>query len=65
MADKCKNKPLHTIDGLRIEFPETKEWVHLRKSNTEPIIRIYSESTDMQNAEKLAKEIINEIEKIK
>jgi phosphomannomutase len=65
LQKKYKNNPIHTIDGLKIEFPETKEWVHLRKSNTEPIIRIYSESTDMQNAEKLAKEIINEIEKIK
>jgi len=64
LQKKYKDNPIHTIDGLKIEFPETKEWVHLRKSNTEPIIRIYSESTDMKNAEKLAKEIINEIEKI-
>jgi phosphomannomutase len=48
-----------TIDGVKIDFEN--EWVHLRKSNTEPIIRIYSESTSMQNADNLAKKIIEEI----
>ena len=48
-----------TIDGVKIDFEN--EWVHLRKSNTEPIIRIYSESTTMQNADKLANKIIEEI----
>ncbi|HNQ69611.1 MAG TPA: phosphoglucosamine mutase [Bacteroidales bacterium] len=61
MAEKYKNNPLHTIDGVKIEFPETKEWVHLRKSNTEPIIRIYAESTSKVNADNLAKRIIKEI----
>jgi len=61
MADKYKNNPLHTIDGVKIEFPETKEWVHLRKSNTEPIIRIYAESTSKNNADNLAERIIKEI----
>jgi phosphomannomutase len=48
-----------TIDGVKIYI--AKEWVHLRKSNTEPIIRIYSESKDEQAADQLAKRIIEEI----
>lgn len=47
------------IDGVKIDFPN--EWVHLRKSNTEPIIRIYSESADEDSAERLARGIMNEI----
>lgn len=61
MADKYKNNPLHTIDGVKIEFPETKEWVHLRKSNTEPIIRIYAESSSKAKADTLAMRIMDEI----
>lgn len=45
------------IDGVKIDFPD--KWVHLRKSNTEPIIRIYSEAATMEEAEALAQEIIN------
>lgn len=56
---KYKKQPLITVDGLKIEFD--KEWVHLRKSNTEPIIRIYSESDSMAKAEHLAKKIIQDI----
>ncbi len=48
-----------TIDGVKIDFPI--EWVHLRKSNTEPIIRIYSESTTPEGAEALARRMIGEI----
>ncbi|MGZ4090601.1 MAG: phosphoglucosamine mutase, partial [Bacteroidia bacterium] len=51
-----------TIDGVKIEFD--KEWVHLRKSNTEPIIRIYSESQTQSTAENLAKKIISDIKEI-
>ena len=47
------------IDGVKIDFPDS--WVHLRKSNTEPIIRIYSEATTMEQAEELAGRIIREI----
>ena len=43
------------IDGVKIDFPDS--WVHLRKSNTEPIIRIYSEAHSMEEAEHLAEEI--------
>lgn len=56
---KYRLQPLSTIDGLKIEFG--KEWVHLRKSNTEPIIRIYSESENESKATKLAEQIIADI----
>ena len=59
---KYKDQPYSTIDGLKIEFG--KQWVHLRKSNTEPIIRIYSESASEIEAENLAKEVIAEINDI-
>src|SRR6185503_6002369 len=53
IKDRYKKQPINTIDGVKIEFD--KEWVHLRRSNTEPIIRIYSESASMSTAENLAK----------
>jgi phosphomannomutase len=59
---KYKKQPLNTVDGVRIEFDS--EWVHLRKSNTEPIIRIYSESDMEVKAENLAKKIISDIKEI-
>ena len=59
MASNYKNEDVITIDGVKINF-ET-EWVHLRKSNTEPIIRIYTESTSQESADALAERIINEI----
>jgi phosphomannomutase len=59
---KYKKQPINTIDGVKIEFD--KEWVHLRKSNTEPIIRIYSESDMEVKAETLAKKIIADIKEI-
>jgi phosphomannomutase len=59
---KYKNQPISTVDGVRIEFD--KEWVHLRKSNTEPIIRIYAESDMETKAENLAKKIITDIKEI-
>ncbi|MCR5454894.1 MAG: phosphoglucosamine mutase [Bacteroidales bacterium] len=51
-----------TIDGVKIDFPEN--WVHLRKSNTEPIIRIYTEAKSQQLADTLAEEMISKIEHI-
>ncbi|MFV8224420.1 phosphoglucosamine mutase [Christiangramia aquimixticola] len=51
-----------TIDGVKIDFPEN--WVHLRKSNTEPIIRIYTEAKSQQEADELAQKMIKEIEEI-
>lgn len=50
---------LNTIDGIKIDFE--KEWVQLRKSNTEPIIRVYAESGSMESAEALAKKVMDEI----
>ncbi|MEG1572281.1 MAG: phosphoglucosamine mutase [Bacteroidales bacterium] len=62
IQQKYKDKKIHTIDGVKIEFD--KEWVHLRKSNTEPIIRIYAESTTPQLAEALAQRFIGELKLI-
>jgi phosphomannomutase len=59
---KYKKQPINTIDGIKIEFDH--EWVHLRKSNTEPIIRIYAESDLEIKAENLAKKIIADIKEI-
>jgi phosphomannomutase len=59
---KYSKQPINTIDGVKIEFD--KEWVHLRKSNTEPIIRIYAESDMETKAENLAKKIISDIKEI-
>ncbi len=59
---KYKNNPINTIDGIKIEFEN--EWVHLRKSNTEPIIRIYSESATLATAEHLANKIISDIKEL-
>lgn len=53
---------IDSTDGVKIEFRKTNSgWVHLRKSNTEPIIRIYTESTSQQNADILANQIISDI----
>ncbi|WP_442590630.1 phosphoglucosamine mutase [Pedobacter sp. AW31-3R] len=62
VQEKYKNQPNSTIDGLKIEFDN--EWVHLRRSNTEPIIRIYSEAENETVAENLAKKIISDIKEI-
>lgn len=62
VQEKYKNQPSSTIDGLKIEFDS--EWVHLRKSNTEPIIRIYSEAENETVAENLANKIISDIKEI-
>jgi phosphomannomutase len=61
MVAYYKTQPveLNLIDGIRIDFPE--EWVQLRKSNTEPIIRIYAESKTSETAETLAQKIIEQI----
>ena len=59
---KYKNQPINTVDGLKIEFD--KEWVHLRKSNTEPIVRIYSESKHQKTAEILAEKLITDMKEI-
>ncbi|HIX54105.1 MAG TPA: phosphoglucosamine mutase [Candidatus Sphingobacterium stercoripullorum] len=62
MQERYKNEDHSTVDGLKIDFPE--QWVHLRKSNTEPIIRIYSEGKSLEEAEGIAQKIIDEIKNI-
>ncbi|HNA41379.1 MAG TPA: phosphoglucosamine mutase, partial [Saprospiraceae bacterium] len=57
-----KNNPINTEDGVKIEFDNN--WVHLRKSNTEPIIRIYAESETAEKADALAGNVMNEIKRI-
>ncbi len=59
IKEKYKKQPVNTVDGIKIEFD--KDWVHLRKSNTEPIIRIYSESELKATADNLAKKIMMDI----
>lgn len=58
------NEKINDIDGVKIDFEADRTWVHLRKSNTEPIIRIYSEASTEEAADKLAKDVIALAEKI-
>ena len=62
VANNYKNEEVNTIDGVKIDFDN--EWIHLRKSNTEPIIRVYTESTSQDNADALAKRIMDVIAEI-
>jgi phosphomannomutase len=62
ISEKYKKQPQNTIDGVKIEFDG--DWVHLRKSNTEPIIRIYAESASITTAENLTKKILQDIGEI-
>ncbi|MCK9616280.1 MAG: phosphoglucosamine mutase [Lentimicrobiaceae bacterium] len=62
IARKYQNEKVNTADGVKIDFAD--EWVHLRKSNTEPVIRIYAESNTMATAEFLAGKIIDDIKEI-
>jgi phosphomannomutase len=55
MKERYKSEKITDIDGVKIDFPES--WVHLRKSNTEPIIRIYAEAHTMEEADALANDI--------
>ncbi|WP_088323374.1 phosphoglucosamine mutase [Polaribacter tangerinus] len=62
MAKNYQNEEVNTIDGVKIDFKN--KWIHLRKSNTEPIIRIYTEATSQKDADDLAVRFINEIKAI-
>ena len=62
IKDKYKKQPINTEDGLRIDFDNN--WVHLRTSNTEPIIRIYSESETETTANNIAKRIMEDIKEM-
>lgn len=58
------NENVNTIDGVKISFEDKKQWVHLRRSNTEPIIRIYAEAATKEEADALANEVIGIAQKI-
>lgn len=62
VAEQYKNEEVTTIDGVKIDFE--KYWVHLRKSNTEPIIRIYTEANTQEKADTVALDMITEIKNI-
>ena len=62
LESKYISNNINTIDGLKIDFDDG--WVHLRRSNTEPIIRIYSESITLDKANKLAEDFINQIKEL-
>ncbi|TVZ51305.1 phosphoglucosamine mutase [Dokdonia sp. Hel_I_53] len=62
IADKYANEDISTIDGVKIDFEN--HWVHLRKSNTEPIIRIYTEASTQEDADRIANEMIHEIKQV-
>ncbi len=62
MKERYSDENVTDIDGVKIDFPEN--WVHLRKSNTEPIIRVYTEAKSMAEAEALAQRFIGEIQEI-
>ena len=58
MKEHFKDEKVNTVDGVKIDFEAQKTWVHLRKSNTEPIIRIYSEAKTEEEAQRLGEEVI-------
>lgn len=62
IAEKYKSEDITTIDGVKIDFPT--EWVHLRKSNTEPIIRIYTEASTQTEADVLAERFVKELKEL-
>jgi phosphomannomutase len=62
VKEKYKKQPVNTVDGVKIEFD--MEWVHLRRSNTEPIIRIYAESRSEATANHLAEKLISDLRQI-
>lgn len=62
MEEKYSKEEISTVDGVKIDFPEN--WVHLRKSNTEPIIRIYTEAKSQEKADQLAEDMIKEIKAV-
>jgi phosphomannomutase len=62
MKEKYSSERINTDDGLRIDFDD--HWVHLRKSNTEPIIRIYTEASSQAKADELSLKYMLEIEEL-
>jgi phosphomannomutase len=64
MKETFKNEKVNTIDGVKVDFEAAREWVHLRRSNTEPIIRVYSEAPTAERAEALGNEVVALAKKI-
>ncbi len=64
LKERYAKEDVNTIDGVKISFERERKWVHLRRSNTEPIIRIYAEAPTMEGAEALAREVIGVAEGI-
>ena len=64
MKERFAAEKVTTIDGVKVDFEEKREWVHLRRSNTEPIIRVYSEAPTMERAEALGNEVVELAKKI-
>ncbi len=64
MKEQFSNEKVNTIDGVKVDFESRREWVHLRRSNTEPIIRVYAEAPQQERAESLAAEVVNLAHKI-
>ena len=62
VKDMYADQQVNDIDGVKIDFPD--KWVHLRKSNTEPIIRVYSEAKTMEEADALGKQIMKVVEEM-
>ena len=62
IKETYKNERVNDIDGVKIDFEN--EWVHLRKSNTEPIIRVYSESGTLEGANNIANKIMDKVNEI-
>ena len=62
LLEQLKQYPVNTTDGLRVDFDDS--WVHMRKSNTEPIIRIYAEAQNPEKADELAKKMMEQIVKM-
>jgi phosphomannomutase len=64
VQSKYKNEKINLTDGVRIDFEKEREWVHLRKSNTEPIVRIIAEAQTEERADALAKQLIKDMQAI-
>ena len=58
MKETFKNEKVNTIDGVKVDFEAKREWVHLRRSNTEPIIRVYAEAPTEERAVALGEEVV-------
>ena len=59
MKETFAGEKVNTIDGVKVDFEQAREWVHLRRSNTEPIIRVYSEAPTMERAVALGQEVVD------